>query len=150
MGWDLSYCKVLKISMHIAEMLVYIGLPTIHCKGVRVRIRVWIREQRKIKRRSKALLCLWWQTWTSLHIVDICSIRDTWLCMTIYLQVAYQRWGWQTVRFHFQHSWRQYIGNSLHCTPWLEWVPVHHLSLLGTNFHHRRDSASACVSSLSH
>ena len=26
--------------------------------GVRVRVRVWIREQRKIKRRSKALLSL--------------------------------------------------------------------------------------------
>ena len=34
--------------------------------GGGVRVRVWIREQRKIKRRSKALLSLWWQTWTSL------------------------------------------------------------------------------------
>ena len=32
-----------------------------------VRFRAWIREQRKIKRRSEALLCLWWQTWTSLE-----------------------------------------------------------------------------------
>ena len=31
-----------------------------------VTVRVWIREQRKIKRRSKPLLSLWWQTWTSL------------------------------------------------------------------------------------
>ena len=31
------------------------------------RVRVWIREQRKIKRRSKALLSLRWQTWTSLY-----------------------------------------------------------------------------------
>jgi len=34
--------------------------------GGGVRVGVWIREQRKIKRRSKALLSLWWQTWTSL------------------------------------------------------------------------------------
>ena len=34
--------------------------------GVRVRVRVWIREQRKIKRRSKAPLSLCWQSWTSL------------------------------------------------------------------------------------
>ena len=34
--------------------------------GVRVRVRFWIREQRKIKRRSKALLRLCWQHWTSL------------------------------------------------------------------------------------
>jgi len=34
--------------------------------GGGVRVRVWIREQRKIKRRSKALLSLWRQTWTSL------------------------------------------------------------------------------------
>ena len=30
------------------------------------RVRVGISEQRKINRRSKALLSLWWQTWTSL------------------------------------------------------------------------------------
>ena len=35
--------------------------------GGGVRVRAWIREQRKIKRRSKALLSLWWQTWTSLE-----------------------------------------------------------------------------------
>ena len=34
--------------------------------GGGVRVRAWIREQRKIKRRSEALLCLCWQTWTSL------------------------------------------------------------------------------------
>ena len=34
-----------------------------------VTVRVWIREQRKIKRRSKPLLSLWWQTWTSLPIL---------------------------------------------------------------------------------
>ena len=34
--------------------------------GGGVRVRVWIREQRKVKRSSKALLSLWWQTWTSL------------------------------------------------------------------------------------
>ena len=39
--------------------------------GGGVRVRVWIREQRKIKRRSKALLCLWWQTWTSLIIMYV-------------------------------------------------------------------------------
>ena len=33
--------------------------------GGGVRVRVWIREQRKIKRRSKALLSLCWQSWTS-------------------------------------------------------------------------------------
>ena len=38
--------------------------------GGGVRVRVWIREQRKIKRRSKALLSLWWQTWTSLLLLD--------------------------------------------------------------------------------
>ena len=37
--------------------------------GGGVRVRVWIREQRKIKRRSKALLSLWWQTWTSLQYI---------------------------------------------------------------------------------
>jgi len=31
-----------------------------------VRVRVWIREQRKTKRRSKALLSFCWQSWTSL------------------------------------------------------------------------------------
>ena len=45
--------------------------PHVHvcqqCRGG-VRVRVWIREQRKIKRRSKALLSLWWQTWTSLSV----------------------------------------------------------------------------------
>ena len=35
--------------------------------GGGVRVRVWIREQRKIKRRSKALLSLCWQSWTSLE-----------------------------------------------------------------------------------
>ena len=36
--------------------------------GGGVRVRVWIREQRKIKRRSKALLLsLCWQYWTSLE-----------------------------------------------------------------------------------
>ena len=34
--------------------------------GGGVRVRVWIREQRKIKRRSKVLLSLCWQSWTSL------------------------------------------------------------------------------------
>ena len=36
--------------------------------GGEVRVRVWIREQRKIKRRSKALLSLCRQSWTSLSI----------------------------------------------------------------------------------
>ena len=38
--------------------------------GGGVRVRVWIREQRKIKnfkRRSKVLLSLCWQSWTSLR-----------------------------------------------------------------------------------
>ena len=39
--------------------------------GGGVRVRVWIREQRKIKRRSRALLSLWWQTWTSLTMTTI-------------------------------------------------------------------------------
>ena len=34
--------------------------------GGGVRVRVWIREQRKIKTRSKVLLSLCWQSWTSL------------------------------------------------------------------------------------
>ena len=34
--------------------------------GGGVRVRVWIREQRKIKGRSKTLLSLCWQSWTSL------------------------------------------------------------------------------------
>ena len=34
--------------------------------GGGVRVRVWIRERRKIRRRPKALLSLWWRTWTSL------------------------------------------------------------------------------------
>ena len=42
------------------------GLPTMHLLGGGVRVKVWIREQRKIKRRSKALLSLCWQSWTSL------------------------------------------------------------------------------------
>ena len=36
--------------------------------GGGVRVRVWIREQRKIKRRSKVLLSLCWQSWTSLPV----------------------------------------------------------------------------------
>ena len=39
--------------------------------GGGVRVRVWIREQRKIKRKSKTLLRLWWQTWTSLGKSDL-------------------------------------------------------------------------------
>ena len=35
--------------------------------GGGVRVRVWIRGQRKIKRRSKVLLSLCWQSWTSLR-----------------------------------------------------------------------------------
>ena len=34
--------------------------------GGGVRVRVWIREQRKIKGKSKALISLCWQSWTSL------------------------------------------------------------------------------------
>ena len=34
--------------------------------GGGVRVRVWIREQRKIKRRAKVLLSLCWQSLTSL------------------------------------------------------------------------------------
>ena len=34
--------------------------------GGGVRVRLWIRNQRKIKRRSKALLSLCWQSWTPL------------------------------------------------------------------------------------
>ena len=37
--------------------------------GGGVRVRVWIREQRKIKRRSKVLLSLCWQSWTSLRLL---------------------------------------------------------------------------------
>ena len=36
--------------------------------GGGVRVKVLIREQRKIKRRSKALLSLCWQSWTSLPV----------------------------------------------------------------------------------
>ena len=36
--------------------------------GGGVRVRVWISEERKIKRRSKALLSVWWQTWTSTRV----------------------------------------------------------------------------------
>ena len=42
--------------------------------GGGVRVRVWIREQRKIKRRSKALLSLWWQTWSSLELWGECWV----------------------------------------------------------------------------
>ena len=43
--------------------------------GVRVRVRVWIREQRKIKRRSKVLLSLCWQSWTSLAWISAASSK---------------------------------------------------------------------------
>ena len=39
-------------------------------------VRVWIREQRKIKRRSKALLSLCWQSWTSLYNVSRLSEEE--------------------------------------------------------------------------
>ena len=39
--------------------------------GVRVRVKVWIRDQRKIKRRLKALPSFWWQTWTSLNLKEL-------------------------------------------------------------------------------
>ena len=42
--------------------------------GGGVRVRVWIREQRKIKRRSKALLSLWWQTWPLLELWGECWV----------------------------------------------------------------------------
>ena len=41
--------------------------------GGGVRVRVWIREQRKIKRRSKILLSLCWQSWTSLTLLG-CNV----------------------------------------------------------------------------
>ena len=42
-------------------------------------VRVWIREQRKIKRRSKELLSLCWQSWTSLAqlFVTPCAVYLT-------------------------------------------------------------------------
>ena len=39
--------------------------------GGGVRVRVWIREQRKIKRRSRTLLSLCWQPWTSLVSIEL-------------------------------------------------------------------------------
>ena len=39
--------------------------------GGGVRVRVWIREQRKIKRRSEALLCLWWQTCLPFFVICV-------------------------------------------------------------------------------
>ena len=53
------------------------------------RVRIWIREQRKIKRKSMALLSLWWQTWTSLlhqkgnggkKISNCIKFWDYWMC----------------------------------------------------------------------
>jgi len=51
--------------------------------GGGVRVRVLIREQRKIKRRSKALLSLCWQSWTSLIIRGQHLIKEIWF--TIYM-----------------------------------------------------------------
>ena len=47
--------------------------------GGGVRVRVWIREQRKIKRRSKVLLSLCWQSWTSLAVV--CDQWEVYSCV---------------------------------------------------------------------
>ena len=44
--------------------------------GGGVRVRVWIREQRKIKGRSKALLSLCWQSWTSLGKTVVIQWQD--------------------------------------------------------------------------
>ena len=55
------YPHTLCVNAHWHFMLALLG------GGVGVGGRVWIREQGKIKRRSKALLNLWPQTWTPLH-----------------------------------------------------------------------------------
>ena len=39
--------------------------------GSGIRLRFWIKEQGKIKRRSKALLSLCWQTWTSFRYRNV-------------------------------------------------------------------------------
>ena len=58
--------------------------------GGGVRVRVWIREQRKIKRRSKVLLSLCWQSWISLGGGagrEVCSGRD-----------GRDSWAWQIMK----------------------------------------------------
>ena len=57
-----------------------LATPTLHnghvYQGGGVRVSVWTREQREIKERSKALLTLWWQTWTSLDSGELSSLRQ--------------------------------------------------------------------------
>ena len=61
MSWQWCRCECCHSSPHMSMFANNALL------GSGVRVRVWIREQRKIKRWSKTLLSLWWQTWTSLH-----------------------------------------------------------------------------------
>ena len=59
--------------------------------GGGIRVRVWIREQRKIKGRSKALLSLCWQSWTSLKWWCVPSPIH-WVCWWIYKWWSHFLW----------------------------------------------------------
>ena len=57
-------------------------------------VRVWIREQRKIESRSKALLSLWWQTWTSplVLLCHHCCATSQLVILNIYRVTNYLKW----------------------------------------------------------
>ena len=71
--------------------------------GGGVRVRVWIRERRKIKIRSKALLSLYWQCWTSLEkcgletrlgsFYDNLSTKERVIALATTLQVTVYLWN---------------------------------------------------------
>ena len=73
-------------------------------------VRVWIREQRKIKR-TNALLCLWCQTWTSLE-TSLCN--NSWVSLLFGSHCIYESIRTAT------------IGEKLAC-----WTKSFGLSLVG-------------------
>ena len=89
-------------------------------------VRVGVREQRKIKRRSKALLSLWWQSWTSLKAKLGRSLGGAMLWSQDSIEV-----GHDTIREH-----------SIQCSPYCAPVPFW-LLLLPPSWSSRSETSPA-------
>ena len=84
-SWIWHMTRVVSVSTRCALMSMFANNALL---GGGVRVRAWIREQRKIKRRSEALLCLWWQTWTSLSLCVVPCVSINIQCVSFHSHTA--------------------------------------------------------------